>query len=73
MAEEAVQAKEKPQLDQTLTVFLLLILAGALSLLGGVFILSGIGWTLVALAVEMFGAAAFLKIGMTTAGPNETA
>jgi ABC-type transport system involved in cytochrome bd biosynthesis fused ATPase/permease subunit len=73
MKTDVVDVKQKMQVDQTLAAFLLLVVLGAISMLAGVYTLAGPGWMLIAASIEMFAAAAFLKLAMTNAGPNETA
>jgi hypothetical protein len=63
---EPKKVSVRSPVNQAVAVFFILVVIGFVSLLGGVFVLAGFGYTLLVFAVECFAAAAFLQRGMTS-------
>lgn len=51
-------------MNSAVIIYLLLLFSGAVSLSVGIYILLGLGWMLVVLALALFGFAAFLQRGL---------
>lgn len=53
-------------MDNGLILFIVVALAALCSLVGGVFLLAGLGWALIAAGVSFLAAAGFIRKGLTS-------
>ena len=55
-------------MTSAVALLILLALAAAVCVVSGVYVLAGVGWALIASGACLFGAATFLRRGMTLNG-----
>lgn len=55
-------------MNAALILLIILALCAAASTVSGVYLLAGLGWSLIALGLQLFGAAAVLRKGLTVDG-----